>query len=398
VEPPGGNPPEVPAPPLGDPRLTTEWLYSNYWQFVFQLLPTYGVVGLDQEDVAQSVWQSVHAQIAMYDPERQSPRSWIGGFVRRCASNYRRRKRRKPEMPMEEPGVLSAAPGLNPEEMTLLRTLHQAIPDEDRREALVLQVRHGLTVDEIAAVTGVSKGKVEWRLQMAKDDLKDDEEEKARGPFLGFGSLEALTEAMRPSPIPFDRGARLWIRVADAIRHPGTGNTSRAPADRPKQGPTIVGTFLIGAAVGAGLALWFTDTAPRNVRDKPAEAAPLLEDPPTQEAPPAADAAPAALSSSSPSSSSVGGASPAVRVNSERLILKMRRGVEAKRFAEVLELADQHARWFPVQQAEEREAMRIRALMQLDRVAEAEERARQQAADHPERRSAVEHAVGHPLP
>lgn len=315
---------------------------------------------------------------------------------------------------MEEPGVLTAAPGLNPEEIALLRTLHQAIPDEDRREALVLQVRHGLTVDEIAAATGVSKGKIEWRLQMAKEELNDKKGEKATDSFLGFGSLEALAEALRPAPIPFDRGARLWIRVAEAIRHPSAGNTSRTPPrpkPSPKLGAFVAGSFLSGAAAGAiVLALWQTHGGSQDQSDKPPPQAPVVVDTPVQGAPlpsPVVSALPAPTASTAPtapttaslsSSSSPSPAPPPSPDSSERMILRMRRGAELQLYVEVLELVELHARLFPVQQADERESLRIRALLGLDRRDEAEERARREAAQHPERRDAMERAIGHRLP
>jgi len=154
--------------------LTTDALYADYWEFVFQLLPSYGVFGADQEDVAQTVWQSIHAQIATYDPARQSPRAWITGFVRKCASNYRRGRRRRPESAAPMPDVEMALPahGLNPEQWALLGTIEQAIRDEGQREAFLLHVRHGLTVEEIATVAGVSTWRIEWRLQRAGECLR----------------------------------------------------------------------------------------------------------------------------------------------------------------------------------------------------------------------------------
>src|SRR5262245_43661205 len=115
--------------------VTTVALYAELWEFVFQLLPSFGVFGPDQEDVAQTVWKSVHGQIATYDPARQSARAWIAGFVRKCAANYRRTRDRHPESPAADPAAGVAAPGLNPEQYALLRTLEQAVPDEEQREA-----------------------------------------------------------------------------------------------------------------------------------------------------------------------------------------------------------------------------------------------------------------------
>lgn len=158
---------------MSAPKITTEKLYEEHWRFVFQTLPTYGVFErADQDDLAQTVWQNVHAQIATYDPEREPPRAWITGFVRRCASNYRRTLRRRPEAPTDNLAEHTAAPGLNPEEYALLGTIEQSVSDKDQREAFVLHHRHGFTIDEVAAIMGTSKGRTEWRLQNAQEFLR----------------------------------------------------------------------------------------------------------------------------------------------------------------------------------------------------------------------------------
>lgn len=408
MEPTGGQPPDAQAPLSDGSRPTTEQLYAEHWQFVFQLLPTYGVFGQDQEDVAQTVWQNVHTQIGTYDPVRQTPRAWVTGFVRRCAANYRRTLRRRPEMLMEEPGVLSPAPGLSPEDMALLRTLGQAIPDEERRETLILQVRHGLTIEEIAVVMGVSRGKVEWRLQMAKDDLKGggDDDEKAMGAFLGFGSFAAFERAFQPAPVPFERGMRLWVRLAPTIGHgPGAGR-GRPSASSPGSPGSLLGgskrkllslggSFLIGAATGVGaLLLWQMTDASRYHLLTPPEQTGRADTPLVDSSPPDA---PEPLSTLlSPSAAPQGSATQPLI--SERVILRMRRAAELGRFEEVLVLAEQHARLFPGQQAEERETQRVRALAHLGRATEAEQRANAEVQEHPERRRSMETAIGHSLP
>ena len=58
--------------------------------------------------------------------------------------------------------------------------MRRAIRDVDRREALILQVRCGLSIEEIAAATGATESAVEWRLRMAKKDLEDDDDKKKK--------------------------------------------------------------------------------------------------------------------------------------------------------------------------------------------------------------------------
>jgi len=158
-----------------------------------------------------------------------------------------------------------------------LQTVNHAIWKEERREALVLQIRHGLSIAEIAGAPEVSEDAVEWRLHMAKEDLKADDDEKKSRAFLGYGSLEALAEALRPEPIPEERGVELWKRITEQIRQQqgdatdGTGPSSSFPpaavalATAPTLAPAavltfttaklaaiIAATFVGGAVAGAG--------------------------------------------------------------------------------------------------------------------------------------------------
>ena len=107
---------------------------------------------------------------------------------------------------------------MNPEQATILRDLHRMIPNDEQREALLLQVRHGLSIAEIAAVQEVSESAVGWRLSMARKALMDDDDEKKSRAFLGFGSLAALAEALKPRPIPPEVGERQWQQIAERIR------------------------------------------------------------------------------------------------------------------------------------------------------------------------------------
>jgi DNA-directed RNA polymerase specialized sigma24 family protein len=131
-------------------------LFEAHWRFVLDLLPSYGVFGAaEQDDLALRIWEDIHSHIAWCNPE--SPRTWILGFVRRRAFEYRR----------AHPG--SAAPDADePAAYTVLRSLEELVPDPDQREALMLFHRHGLTVTEIAHVVGTEPAIVKFRLERAQ--------------------------------------------------------------------------------------------------------------------------------------------------------------------------------------------------------------------------------------
>jgi RNA polymerase sigma factor (sigma-70 family) len=442
--------PDAPAaPPAAGPahRLTAETLYREEWRYVLRLLPSYGV--WDREaarDVAQTVWLTVVGRVASYDvATHKTPRAWLTGVVKRCAASHRREQRQRAVVVLdEEAGRRLPAPGLDPEEAALLRTLTRAIRDEHRREAIVLQLRHGLSVEEIAAVQEVSEDVIERRLHMARKELKSEGEEKKRGAFLGFGSLEALAEALRPkTPIPDEEGERLWERISERLRQPEPGRASDEDRSPPEPSPSLpapapvpalpsarppngwpaltkgmlavllAGAFAGGAGTGAGSVLaWQAYGARRDAREQgielPSRAPGIAAEPSIS----AVMTGPGAAPASSSSSSATGVASRPALIRtataaqasgarslrgdvaaSHRLVLRMRSAATAGDFPLVLALVEQHARRFPEEHVSEREASRIDALRALGRGGEAEQHARSTSAEHPEHRGAMERAM-----
>lgn len=455
-----GMPLRPPPGPLAQPPasvrptpLMTQAIYTAHWRYVFRLLPGYGIRDREEaRNVAQTVWMTVHMRIETYAAEiHRTPRAWLTGIVRRCAANHRRASRqRAAEVLTEDPGALITAPGLDPEEAALLRTLEQAIRDEDRREALILQVRHGLSIEEIAAAQGVSEHVIERRLHMAREELKDGGDEKKSGAFLGFGSFDALADALRPKkPIPDEEGTALWERIAEQIRQqeadsagaqheaPSLPPSSIPPAAVPVMGPIgqpaavltltkgmvallLAGAFAAGAGAGAGGVLAWqahagqrhgdgkpvvevehparagTGDTIRSVAAAPSSAGPLLGATAVEPAPPLPSNKSAAARSTS-ASPAPGVVSSSSVVLSNLLILRMRRASEAGDLDLVLSLADQHARQFPGEHVGERESERIGALRRLGHGQRAEQLARTTAETHPQHRGAMERAVGHAL-
>ncbi len=407
------DPPDDGTPPPSGKRAsaTTAAFYADHWRYVRHLLPSYGIPGEALKDLSQTVWTTAHERIASYDAAiHKTPRAWLTGIVRRCAANYRRTLRRRPEVLTGDPGAFVAARGLNPEQAALLGTLRQAIPDEDRRETLILQVRHGLSIEEIAAATGATVSTVERRLRMAKQDLEDDDDTKKSRAFLGFGSLEALAEALRPEPIPDEVGAEDWKEIAERIRQrengerPETTDSDPPPSTIPPPvvpalapigqmaapltltkatlGGIVAAAFVVGAVTGIGALLaWQTYGSARN--ERPSMAAPMgevraMEAPCSPTAAPVMAAAPgSATSRDSGSSTGAAPSSPTSRSStgagsSMRLILQMRHAAAVGNFAEVLSLADEHARTFPTTDVDEREDVRRTARERLGQRPDAE--------------------------
>lgn len=431
-----------------DPRgRTIDDLYAEQWRYVRALLLGCGVEAQDVGDVAQTVWMHVHRRRDSYDaPTHKTPRAWITGFVVRCAANHRRTQRRRKLVLMEDPGGALAEQGLNPEQVTLLRDFHRLIPNEEQRVALLLQVRHGFTIAEIAAVQEVTESAVEWRLSMARKSLRNGDEEKAKsGAYLGFGSLEALAEALKPGPIPDEVGRRDWERIAERIRQeeasPGDPETEPPPSEPPPEGlppamalpalasPTLPAlvtfgkvklaallflSLMSGAGAGVGcIVAWRAHETGRYAHATPAmDAAPPAS---AKAAPSSTPAAPstgarAAAPSSTPAAPSTGARAAAPSSTprasaatldegeSRRVLSRMRDSMIARQFSRVLTLADQHARQFGATHIREREALRIEALRETGRINDADQQARAVIAAHPEHRGAMERAAGRALP
>ena len=441
------HPPPL-AGPASDPgELTIGDLYAEHWRYVLALLPSYRIWTQDAEDVAQTVWMHVHRRRGSYDPQKHATRrAWITGFVDRCATNHRRTQKRRGLIPIEDPGALLLAPDLNPEQAAILQDLHRLIPNDDQRVALLLQVLHGLSIAEIAAVQEVTESAVEWRLSMARKNLEDgdDEKKKRGGAFLGFGSLEALAEALKPKPIPDEVGEAQWKRIAERIRQEeaspsnedapnssedaAPGDTEPPPSSSPPAaalpamtspaGPAVatLGTAKLAGLVALALVLGSGGLLARGTaRHEQAmattdagsvsSAAPSTSTrPAASSSTPATSAAPStrpAASSSTPATSAAPSTStPATSSEQESLhvLAQMRDAMIGRRFSAVLALAEQHARRFGVTHIRAREALRIEALRQTGRPDDAEQHARAVVMAHPEHRRALERAAGRALP
>ncbi len=390
-------------------------LYAEHWKYVVRVLPNYGIHNNDRSDLAQKVWTTVYLSRDNYNPEEhKTPKAWVTGIARRLAANHHRTQTVRMEVPTFDVGETTAAPMLNPEEMALLRTVTQAIRDEDRREAFLLQRRNGLSIAEIAAVQEVSEDTVKWRLRMANKDLNAEDDDKKVGAFLGFGSLDALTEALQPGPIADEVGEHLWKQIEEKIREieadPNSPAASipdpSAPTRSSVSGQVTRGTLaaLIGGSLAVGaiiFVLWRVIQVERNLRSVAVEIR-------------AADTLPTATESSLPavvdtsrkptiekklaipkSTAKVGAADESEDIASRSgwMLAAMRRAYVAGHFSDILMLATEHKRRFrDGEGAVERERLRILALRHLHRTNEAERLASAAVQKHPTHRAVFDRA------
>ena len=376
--------------------MTTLDLHVQHWRYVRRILPRYGIPASDVPDVAQEVWITVHLRLHTYDPAiHRSWRAWITGIVRRCAANHRRSSGRLDSLP-EGAAMPLPAPGLSAELLAVLSSVLRTFPNNDARDALLLQL-DGLSVDEIAAIQGVTPDAVEKRLRMARHHLKGDGEKRA-GAFLGFGTFEALAEAMRPKDdLPDEVGEQEWERIAEAIRLLEGAPASEGPPSSSFPPPPLVpalpaatsglvvvgraklwivlgAIFLAGAGAGAGAVwAWWTLRTPRGAPavQAPSSTSTLCAEPPVAPSsapapPPSSSARPAVVWTTPAPASTPAAASPdAGNASSMRLLMQIDRALERKRLANALQLVERHARLFGDRDRDEREAARARALRGL---------------------------------
>ena len=149
-------------------------LYRTYGRelfgFAFQRLGDRALA----EELVQDVFTRVWRKAADYDPSRGSVRTWLYGIARNAVIDAERhRARRPPVAPHADDGRND--PTDEPIERALLRwQVAQAFErlTPEHREVLRLGHFGGLSVREIASLTGVAEGTVKSRTYYAMRSLR----------------------------------------------------------------------------------------------------------------------------------------------------------------------------------------------------------------------------------
>jgi RNA polymerase sigma-70 factor, ECF subfamily len=162
---------------LGNP-VAIQAFVRHHQRLVFAFLAR--LLGPDAavEDIAQEVFVRALRALPRFDihgPARVS--TWLLTIASRLALDEKRRAPRV-SMTLE---LYDTAPGSgeSPEAHRHRHELSQALTQavytlsHDQREAFILAEVHGLTMDELASVTGVAVGTAKARLSRAKERLRD---------------------------------------------------------------------------------------------------------------------------------------------------------------------------------------------------------------------------------
>lgn len=169
----------------------------------------------DAEDALQATFVVAMRKAGVFDGRQQLGR-WLAGILAGEVRNASRRHGRGVDDPLGElpdAGVTPAAAAQRAELVEVLRTQIGTLPDE-QRQALLLQLEHGLRPAEIAEVLGVPPGTVRVRVHRGLQALK-----RLLPPSLASAVLATLA----PRGLAAIRQAVLRDAAALAAAATGTG-------------------------------------------------------------------------------------------------------------------------------------------------------------------------------
>lgn len=156
--------------------LVFDAIYRAHFDFAWRALRGLGVPERNAEDAVQDVFIVVHRRLAEFQPQA-SLRSWLFAIIRRVASDYRRRARRKglgDELPAEVPDTAAETPRASAEKrqaLALLLTFLQQLPEPKREVFLLVEIEQ-MTVPQVAETLSLNTNTVYSRLRAARREFE----------------------------------------------------------------------------------------------------------------------------------------------------------------------------------------------------------------------------------
>jgi len=130
------------------------------------------------DDVFQDVWQRVIAARTEWKPDA-SFATWLYRIAHNRMADHWRARPYRPQAPADADERMARIPDPNTPERTLSefeqrRTLQLGLDQlpPEQREVLMLRLEQELTLEQIAAITGVGRETVKSRLRYAMDKLR----------------------------------------------------------------------------------------------------------------------------------------------------------------------------------------------------------------------------------
>jgi RNA polymerase sigma-70 factor (ECF subfamily) len=163
--------------PASAPALGTDELFRKHAPFVARMLVRMGVPGDAIDDAVQEVFLAVHRQ-GGYRPGPAKPTTYLANLALHAASAHHRRQRirraRESDVPADETAATTSDAAAEFELGESLLRLSAALDrmDPSLRATLVLAEIEGETCPSIAASMSVPVGTVYWRLHRARKELR----------------------------------------------------------------------------------------------------------------------------------------------------------------------------------------------------------------------------------
>ncbi len=155
-------------------------VYAETASFVWTNARRLGIHPSNIEDVVQDVFLVVHRRLGEFE-ERSSARTWVFGIMLNVINDHKRRFRRKESKNVPPPTSSEtdlAGTGPNPENQAATRESLSIVQNvleamsEEKRIAFVLSQMEGLTVPEIAEITGESATTLYGRVRLARAEFE----------------------------------------------------------------------------------------------------------------------------------------------------------------------------------------------------------------------------------
>jgi RNA polymerase sigma-70 factor, ECF subfamily len=161
-------------------RPTFDQIYDETFPFVWRTVRRLGVDESAVDDVTQEVFVTVHRRLGDFEM-RCAPKTWVFSIAMGIVRNYRRSRRRKEAAEPLSSHVVNpdvvADRGADPMEQASLaeagRLLHRLLEQlgEEKAVVFVMAELEGMTVPEIADLTGVNMNTVYSRLRAARKEF-----------------------------------------------------------------------------------------------------------------------------------------------------------------------------------------------------------------------------------
>jgi RNA polymerase sigma factor (sigma-70 family) len=223
------------------PSIDPARLFCEALPFILTMAQGRGFDEQAQRDVAQAVGVVLVERRGNYDPDRGTPIQWAIGIARNVLRETARRQRTERRyIDVAPPEAMAHRPALEltPEERARAQSalsLARAVLTDEQIEIFELSAQE-YTAQEIAAILGVTRSRVEQRIREARERLAallkrlgEDRVSAAhvRGVVLPFVSVDELEKALRVGRVREGVAEELWGGVQDASR------VSHVPSLRP---------------------------------------------------------------------------------------------------------------------------------------------------------------------